>query len=307
MSYGRHGEFAVRPAATWLSALVAWSFAFGAPSPARAHQPYIEPVAEIVAPDGRRLRLEILFGDGILWEDPGRGQLRTLDGKVVGRTPTGLSVAGSCASADPWTCRIFVKCGSFFPRCAWVPDMATVDWEARTFIGHSFHRTGDPYPEHDTAPAPVGFTRDLRAERAGASLLQLPFMYAYFGPFLAFSLLAGCWWGAVYATRRARLAELRRRGGTAGSRLLGIALWFAVVLLAVPVLLLGTLVSYWKFPFWSAAFLLGCAVALLRRAERRFFPPRLWAWEEAGGRRKDRSEAKSGALRSPARGMSLSE
>jgi len=297
----RHDGFAVTLAAIQLWALVTWPLVFWTTSPARAHQPYIRPIAKIVAPDGRRLRLELLFGDGILSEDPGRGQLRTLEGTVVGRTPVGHPVAGSCVSTDPSTCRVFVGCGPLFPLCAWIPDMASVDWEARTFIGNSSHRTGDPYPEYDRAPAPVGFARDLRHERASASLFQLPFMYAYFGPLLAFSLLVCSWWGAAYITRRARLTGRV----TIGRQLLGIALWLAVILLAFPVLLFGTLVSYWQLSFWLTAFFLGCAIALLRRAEQRLFPSWLWAWEHTESRRRDKGEAASDALRSPTPGASL--
>lgn len=264
-----------------LSGVLPWLAVLCGATPAHAHQPYVQPIAEVVAPEGRKLRLEILFGDGILSQDPGRGQLRAPDGKVVGRTPVGRPVSGFCESSDPATCRIIVGCGPFFPNCVWTPDVASVDWEARTFVGNSNHRTGDPYPEYDAAPAPVGFARDLRRERADASLLQLPFMFAYTGPLLAFALVVGSWWGAVYATRRARLAELRWRGGTAGSRVLGVVLWFAVVVLALPVLLWGTLFSYWNMSFWLTAFLIGCAIALLRRAERRFFPLWLQAWREA--------------------------
>ena len=178
-------------------------------SGASAHQPYARPIAEFWIPDGGKLTVEKLYGDGVVRPDPVRGQVKDDRGAVVALTLVGLDATSYCPELR--RCWILIFDQRSVRPTIWRLQPNDINWTA------PIRRI--TWPEDDDQPAPVGFV----VEEDGA--LQLyGMLYRFYAPRQPAMMAFIAWCGLLYAYRLRRLVR-RATEETGIRRMVGAFYW----------------------------------------------------------------------------------
>jgi hypothetical protein len=215
--------------------------------PALAHRPYTVEQKTLTFSDGRSATLELLFGDGIFFADPGRGQLKDEKGAVVAWTPAADGVISYCPSIDH--CWVFLF-SSRTPVAPWLLKPDAINWAAPV----------EPpiFPEADDRP-PQGFTEN---HTSWAFLLGITILLVRFSPGLTAMFVPYA--GMIFLER---LVGSERPSGT---RFVLIVLWLVLGLYELlAACFMGELLA---FPWIMLVAALGCAALLLHLGLLHFRP-----------------------------------
>jgi hypothetical protein len=208
--------------------------------PAAAHPSYAVPQATLDFGDGRTATLEILYGDGIFFPDPARGQLRTKEGATIAKTPMGGRVTTFCPSVE--YCWVFLN-GLITEPWRLHPDQIAWDRPAEP----------NPYfPESDETP-PIGFASDWTPWSfvLGVAILVI-------GNWMGLAAMLLPWLLIVLLTRGIRAADFRHREQAKWGKALSVLLWIA--LMAYELLAFFFMVMLRAFPLVMLLLVLGSAM-----------------------------------------------
>lgn len=96
--------------------------------PAHAHRPYLLRAGNIAAPDGSFIITERLYGDGIIFSNPVRFQLRSQNGALLAYSKTAGAVAAFCPSIS--FCWVFPHQASSILARGWQVDVTKINLAA---------------------------------------------------------------------------------------------------------------------------------------------------------------------------------